>query len=358
MYTKFVEILQKKGLTPYQVSKETGISNSSLSDWKNGKSVLKFDKMQQIANCLEIDVRYLLGGDCPYCHLCGLTYLKDDPKDNYEHQIYHEKWEKAVNKFGFCWPYSVRESIKHANMRIIEDASKSTKEHYKAVINILKSYFSRSLYGNDFDLNHPSFNEYVSLLLNQIYWKENIPENAYKQLVFDYSTQEGFPEGTTYDMSKSKSPNYSLKQVELSSFTLPSNTVPNGEIYPVPILGQVKTSVSTIAADNIIGYRFVDLSMVMNVDECFYLYVKGDSMSPKLDENDLVLIRRMPSVDNGSIAVVSVNGEGGIVNKVIYGADSIELHSINPYYPARIFKGKDALEISVIGKVIQAIREF
>ena len=47
MYEVFSELLQKNGVTPYKVSKETGVSQSTLSDWKRGLSTPKIDKMQK-----------------------------------------------------------------------------------------------------------------------------------------------------------------------------------------------------------------------------------------------------------------------------------------------------------------------
>ena len=38
MYEKFAELLDKTNKTAYQVSKDTGISQSVLSDWKRGRS--------------------------------------------------------------------------------------------------------------------------------------------------------------------------------------------------------------------------------------------------------------------------------------------------------------------------------
>ena len=60
MYEKFARLLQEKGVTPYRVHKETGVSQSTLSDWKNGKSVPKIDKLQLIADYFEVPVSYFL----------------------------------------------------------------------------------------------------------------------------------------------------------------------------------------------------------------------------------------------------------------------------------------------------------
>lgn len=41
MYEIFAKLMKAKGCTAYQVAKETGIAQSTLSDWKNGKKRAK-----------------------------------------------------------------------------------------------------------------------------------------------------------------------------------------------------------------------------------------------------------------------------------------------------------------------------
>lgn len=63
MYEIFAKLLKEKGVTPYQVSKATGVAQSSLSDWKNGRSKPKYEKMLAIADYFGVSVDYLLGND-------------------------------------------------------------------------------------------------------------------------------------------------------------------------------------------------------------------------------------------------------------------------------------------------------
>lgn len=60
MYNTFRQIIDKKGITPYRVAKDTGVPNSTLSDWKMGKSKPKADKLLKIANYLGINVEELI----------------------------------------------------------------------------------------------------------------------------------------------------------------------------------------------------------------------------------------------------------------------------------------------------------
>ena len=61
MYEVFVELCERKGVTPYKVSKETGIARSSLSDWKNGKSKPKADKIKLLADYFGVPVDAFYG---------------------------------------------------------------------------------------------------------------------------------------------------------------------------------------------------------------------------------------------------------------------------------------------------------
>lgn len=62
MYEIFSELLQKYGVTRYKVSKETGVSQSTLSDWKRGISTPKQDKLQKIADFFGVTIDYLMTG--------------------------------------------------------------------------------------------------------------------------------------------------------------------------------------------------------------------------------------------------------------------------------------------------------
>ncbi len=56
MYSVFEKLINEKGVTAYKVSKETGVSQTSLSDWKRGRCKPKADKLLKIADYLGVDV--------------------------------------------------------------------------------------------------------------------------------------------------------------------------------------------------------------------------------------------------------------------------------------------------------------
>lgn len=60
MYNKYEELLRETGKTSYQVSKDTGIAQSTLADWKSGKSKPKLDKLQKLADYFGKPVTYFI----------------------------------------------------------------------------------------------------------------------------------------------------------------------------------------------------------------------------------------------------------------------------------------------------------
>lgn len=59
-YERYAEIRDSRGLTDYQVSKETGVSTATLSEWKSGKYKPKVDKLLKIADLLGVSVEVLI----------------------------------------------------------------------------------------------------------------------------------------------------------------------------------------------------------------------------------------------------------------------------------------------------------
>lgn len=62
MYEIFSKLLHTYGVTPYKVSKETGVSQSTLSDWKLGKVTPKSENMKKIADYFGVSIDYLMTG--------------------------------------------------------------------------------------------------------------------------------------------------------------------------------------------------------------------------------------------------------------------------------------------------------
>lgn len=85
-YAIFCSLLEKYNVTPYQVAKVTNIPGSTFTDWKNGRSAPKQDKLKKIADYFGVYLDYLMTGreeskekKNPYSDLKGiyLAYAKE-----------------------------------------------------------------------------------------------------------------------------------------------------------------------------------------------------------------------------------------------------------------------------------------
>lgn len=60
MYKHYVELRDNKEVTDYRVAMDTGIPKSTFSDWKNGRSEPKVEKLKLIADYFGVSIEYFL----------------------------------------------------------------------------------------------------------------------------------------------------------------------------------------------------------------------------------------------------------------------------------------------------------
>jgi transcriptional regulator with XRE-family HTH domain len=61
MYEYYAMLRDAKGLTDYKVAKLSGVSRSTLSDWKTGKHTPTFENISKIAKALGVEPSDILG---------------------------------------------------------------------------------------------------------------------------------------------------------------------------------------------------------------------------------------------------------------------------------------------------------
>lgn len=60
MYEKYELLRNKRGVTDYRVAMETGITKSTFTDWKNGRSAPKAEKLYALAKYFDVPMEYFL----------------------------------------------------------------------------------------------------------------------------------------------------------------------------------------------------------------------------------------------------------------------------------------------------------
>ncbi len=131
----------------------------------------------------------------------------------------------------------------------------------------------------------------------------------------------------------------------------------SSEVFSIPVFDSVSAGFGCYADSSAVGCKPTILANASEAGEYLWINVKGDSMSPKIEDGDMILVRRQDSVESGSVAVVMVDDEA-VVKKLKYGKGWAELHSFNPYYPVRRFEKQEAQRIKVVGLVKEVCKKL
>ena len=134
---------------------------------------------------------------------------------------------------------------------------------------------------------------------------------------------------------------------------------PIRNIRSVPILGTIACGSPIWAEENFEGYVGID---PMHMDGEFALICKGDSMvDAEIHDGDIVLMKKVPDVDDGEIAAVLIDNEATL-KKVYKRDDSLVLQPCNRNYGPIVYSAREAEDsgIQIIGEcvgVYHAVKE-
>ena len=142
-----------------------------------------------------------------------------------------------------------------------------------------------------------------------------------------------------------------------SGETLPEGAVPFDPALTAPLLGTVRAGLPMYAEENIEGYIPITRK---DGARYFWLRVRGDSMNAVgISENDEILVREQPEVENGQLAVVMVNGDEATVKYFRQEGSLVVLtpKSFNPVHQPQIYDLK-RVQVRVVGLVVECRKVF
>lgn len=183
------------GLTQAQVADKLGITYQAVSNYERGVNSIETDILAKMCKMYHIDSTSALSTKTFLCPRCGLPYEPNDSKSIQKHEIF----ERAVSHYGFCFPWESLSIRKEGIYDILNSDNASSEEKYQAALHLFKVYFSRSIGQHRYSLEHPQFEDYAAMLLNQNRFKDEFGIEIYNRLVEHYGIKAGIPEGqTTY----------------------------------------------------------------------------------------------------------------------------------------------------------------
>lgn len=134
---------------------------------------------------------------------------------------------------------------------------------------------------------------------------------------------------------------------------------PKVEAVQIPVLGKIPAGVPIEEIEDVIGYEEIT-DKLADRGEYFALKVTGDSMEPKIHDEDVVIVRCQPDAETGDVVIATVNGCDGTCKRLKKTDAGLMLLPFNSSYDPYVFTWKEVEEmpVKIIGKVIEARSKF
>lgn len=125
--------------------------------------------------------------------------------------------------------------------------------------------------------------------------------------------------------------------------------IKNNNTIKIPIISKVSAGLGVYGRNEILDWLEVSKSIAKSAT--FATFIDGDSMEPKIHDDDLVLVQEVSMLDSGEIGIFFLNDDV-YCKKFQYNefTKEIILKSINPKYKPKEVTSDD--EFRIIGRVV------
>ena len=127
----------------------------------------------------------------------------------------------------------------------------------------------------------------------------------------------------------------------------------------IPVLGYVRAGKPIETYEDVLDYVEIPDEMAATGDY-FGLRVTGDSMTPKICPDDVVIVHKQDYIENGEVGVILINDLEATIKKVIKKGTNLTLVPFNSSYEPMIFTPDEivTMPVKIIGKVVELRRSF
>ena len=152
--------------------------------------------------------------------------------------------------------------------------------------------------------------------------------------------------------------NYLLgKSDKTTKLMLENEQKPQG--LKIPVLGTVAAGIPISAVEDILDYEEVPQSWE-NQGEFFGLRIKGDSMEPRMESGDVVIVKQQSDANSGDTVIALVNGDDATCKRLEKTENGIMLVSTNPKYPPMFYSNEEIITkpVVILGKVVELRQKY
>lgn len=127
----------------------------------------------------------------------------------------------------------------------------------------------------------------------------------------------------------------------------------------IPVYGEIPAGIPIEMVDQsyIEDYEDINADLIRDGSQYFCLKVRGESMMPKFENGDVLILKQQPDCNSGDYCAVSINCTECTFKKVIKHDNGITLQPLNPAFEPMFFSNKEIAElpITILG-IVKEIR--
>jgi repressor LexA len=143
------------------------------------------------------------------------------------------------------------------------------------------------------------------------------------------------------------------KQQNPNVLSLPTNRYKKVQLISMPLLSSVPGGALSQTFHSEHGERYITVDDVRDPN-AFALEVKGNSMAPRIENGDIIVVSPTHDVKSGDICVVRVDEED-TVKRIKIDEQFVHLIPLNPEYEPMVVRKKDVTFMWRVIKVIKSV---
>ena len=170
----------------------------------------------------------------------------------------------------------------------------------------------------------------------------------------------------TYILAKAlhTTPEYLMGLVDESDIPPAKPDPPNAVRLPqeivrmVPLYESVAAGFGAYADSSAVGIIPCCIESDWEAENSIGIKVKGDSMYPKIEDGDIVVVCKDMDYDDGQIVVARIDEDDAVVKRIHLYPTRLVLESINPEYQDRIFEREEMNRVhreGVVRKIVKNV---
>lgn len=162
----------------------------------------------------------------------------------------------------------------------------------------------------------------------------------------------------TVDMIQELAPIFEVDAKWLAGWS-ESKEKKSSKAHRIPVYGKVAAGIPLEMVEDILDHEEIPAKWG-DPSDFFCLQIKGKSMQPKMDEGDVVVVKKQADADSNDIVIFTVNGENASCKRLKKSEHGLAFIPLNTDFDPMIYSWEqvEELPVQILGRVVELRAKF